>query len=460
MVASMGERVSGRDPSRVTAVVCKNISELDFLLPVVWRMRRLWPHTEIVILYASHAKSQILRECTFYSEGLRDFGATELDMLDSVPWSAGAARLLGQCVLRSNWDYRETRNGPMAGAIDRGRRAIAGRLATWADRRFDAGVLRRRAQAPILFWPHRSAMMHASGTVWRALGSGSRTIIHYPHGPYYSGGSFRIQLPPDCRDAKDGDVPRNHDVWYPHMADNVADAYPEDRERFFFSGYPGLDTAWLEYVRSLHGLRSGAAERGCLNCLFLIRKFEESGTDEYAFRPRELLALCSKVSQGIRECGRKVRMTVKPHPSNDYPATRALLNSTGAADWDITYDPVYLASVKSDLVVSVPSTSNLIPALLGLPTVLLNCSVKEVFDRWAGMRRLYPDSLQFYAPSLDDIPRKIAEASAFAWDHPRAQGIPVMPTNDVAHFRREFPDGMLESIEARLKTLFEERWEG
>jgi len=259
-------------------------------------------------------------------------------------------------------------------------------------------------------------------------------------------------LPGEDRDAEDGEIPAAYEVWYPHRTDDVPSAYPSDKERIFYSGYPGLDIAWLEYLLQRFTAKH-TSTHASLRCLFLIRKFQEKSDDAWVFNTQEFVALSRAVLNAVEKCSLEIAVTVKPHPSNDYPATRQILDEIGARSWDVTYDPVYAASVKSDFAISVPSTSNLIPALLGIPVVLLNCSVKSAFDRWWGMRKLYPDHLEYYASSTGEILQKVAEAAKFASEHGGNCSVPLMPTRDVQHFRSEFPDGMLGSIEARLQEL-------
>ena len=444
----------GKHAPSLTVFVTKNISELDFIVPVLWRMRRSCPQARLRVVYCCCDKRQVLRRGQFYSRIFSEEGVEERDMLGPAV-GRGLQWMVRPILRQSAWDV----DGSEGSLLSARQNALRLSLERFVMRRVGVAVKdggpAELGQGDILFWPHRAALNGPSRIVWEAVAGADRPVVHYPHGPYYSSGGFRPPLPPSGDPAVDGEIPADHDIWYPHLADDVAAAYPRDRAKFFFSGYPGLDAEWLEYVRRTALTTNVKRSVQALECLFIIRMFMDGSDDAWVFETEEFINLCKNVKDAIEKCGRRISVTVKPHPSNNHPRTRAVLDELGANDWHITYDPIYPAAARSDLVISVPSTSNLIPAISGLPVVLLNCSVKRAFDRWQGMRKLYPDDLQFYASAPEDVAGKLREAVQFIEGSPAGSEVPIRETRDLLHFRKEFPDGMLPRIEARIMQLHE-----
>jgi hypothetical protein len=430
----------------ITIFITKNISELDFILPVVRHVKLLWPKVNINVMYCVHDKRQILRKCALYSELFNELGVKEYDLLDF--FNGSGLKKLRECFEESRWD--SGKESALLPAV------FSRRIKMWrqlrAERRVEEGLdyrgLKGSLSSDIYFWPHRSIYPGIAEMLWEKLACAEAENVLYPHGPYYSAGSFEVPLPPDCRVARDGEIPDNFDFWYPHKADDIPERYSSSKDNIFFSGYPGLDTGWLDFIRKRYGKER--TPEAPVRFLFLIRKFMDNSTDAWAYETSEFAAICKSISRGIEDSGVEVEFTVKPHPSNDYTAVRRFLDDMGLSKWKITYDPVYLATVKSDVVVSVPSTSNLIPVLSGLPVVFLATSVRKAFNRWNGMEDLYPDTLRFFAATNGEIPIRIKEAVNLVLS--KDSDMDAL-NKDIEHFRLEFPDNMLALIEDRVKLL-------
>lgn len=422
------------------------------MLPVFWKMRDLWPQANIQVFYCCTHKGQFLRNASFYSELLCHWKIQELDLLRFARIPTFVKRYLKKFILDTHLDSGDGIFKKVA-VLDFFRRAIRFVSKLMVEWSLHVSAFQKALDSDIFFWSPRVGLSDEAKWVWKHLSLKGKPCIFYPHGPYYSAGSYRIPLPPNGKMATDKDLRPTDEIWYPHLADDVSISYPKNKERCFYSGYPGLDSEWLLFMRKSCRRELTSRDERFLRCLFLIRKFEDRPEHDWIFQTEEFISICREVVSGLRASEEKVELIVKPHPINDYTKTEEVFDSLEYPHWKITYNPVYQEVVNSDLVVSVPSTSNLIPIMYGLPVVHMDCSVMQTFYRWKGMKELYPANLQFYAPTKKQIANKVREAVRFSAKAKRSEEIPLMQISDLEHFRSQFPDCRLREIEQRLLSI-------
>jgi hypothetical protein len=139
-----------------------------------------------------------------------------------------------------------------------------------------------------------------------------------------------------------------------------------------------------------------------LRCLFIARRFvinePDDGSSDYMYL-EEMLDILNSLIGCFKKFDLKIELVIKPHPQNDFNSIKKMMNCIDYSEWSITYEPIYQEIVKNDFFVSVPSGITLIPALYGKPVVLINCSVKKLFERWNITKEIFAGA-QFYASDL------------------------------------------------------------
>ena len=69
-------------PSNILFIVQKDTSELDFIVPLVWKIKKDSPSVNMSVLYAVINKKMILRKSTFYSGFFSKHQVAEYDLGD------------------------------------------------------------------------------------------------------------------------------------------------------------------------------------------------------------------------------------------------------------------------------------------------------------------------------------------------------------------------------------------
>jgi hypothetical protein len=124
---------------------------------------------------------------------------------------------------------------------------------------------------------------------------------------------------------------------------------------------------------------------------------------------------------------------------------RRALEASGIRRWRITHESIYAEVPRCDLVVSLYSTTLLIPAMAGIPVILLHSRIQDVIHEWEEMKRLYA-GLHYYLADPDSLPAVMREVvSGLAAAAPAAIG-----EADVRHLREFYPDGALDCCLSRL----------
>lgn len=447
---------TGADESRprhILLMVIKNISALDYSLPLLWKIRRADPRARVSVLYCVLSRRKILRRSSFYSRVLGDIGAAEYDFADflQAPFSLATGlwrRLCG----RSSWDspaYKGFRGGLLRRSGRRAQRVLNWCEGFLAHRVDHARVLTTLDPDVILFDNRGRTEFVGREHFYEYFERTGKRIFLLPHAPHHTGTTAFTPF-----DERGEALPNYCEFWMPFLHDRTWEVVPQRREQFRRVGYPGLDAEWLAWLRGNGAAATGepALSVGAgrpLRCLFIIRKFlrpgkkRPAGHDAYIFENEEFARYLRLVREAIAGCGREVELVLKPHPSNDYLSCRRELEASGIARWRITHESVYAEVPRCDLVISLYSTTLLIPAMAGIPVILLHSRIQDEIHQWAEMKELYA-GLRYYLAEPERLPETMREVVK-ALDRGEA---PV--DADVRHLREFYPDGALHRCLERL----------
>jgi hypothetical protein len=234
---------------------------------------------------------------------------------------------------------------------------------------------------------------------------------------------------------------------------------PGKESQFARIGYPGLDSEWMEFLggpESPVPALSPADDDG-LRCLLILRKFlpegypRPAGFDPFTLDHGDMLSHLNTVGDALATLGESVEVVIKPHPSNNFPMLKAILERSTLRHWVISAEPMYPLLPVIDFAISIFSTSMLLPAMYGRPVIVLNSSLQQyVHNRWAKLAELYT-GLSYYLEDARQLPQMLERASREV----KTVGRRWAPrkTKDVEHLRHFFPDGALSTALTRLDLV-------
>jgi hypothetical protein len=160
----------------------------------------------------------------------------------------------------------------------------------------------------------------------------------------------------------------------------------------------------------------------------------------------EVLDILTSLADCFKKLNLNIELVIKPHPQNDFNSIKKMMNCIDCSKWSITYEPIYQELVKNDLFVSVPSGITLIPALYGKPVILINCSVKKLFERWSVTKEIFSGA-RFYVDDLsqlEDVVGRVIDCVERDKD---------CVCKEREHYREFFPDGSLGNCLNEFKKL-------
>jgi hypothetical protein len=427
----------------VLLTIIKNTSPLDVTLPLLRAIRQRRPDVRVSVLYCVLNRARILRDGDFYSAALRRFGVKEYDLGDFLDVPGGP--LVRGLFARSWYDERGLQFGDLRRrAARKAEHAITARAAS-------PGRALAALDPDIVLYDNRTLTDVGGREGFYAYFHAARKPTYLlPHAPHHTGTTGFTPF----NDIYDP-LPDFAEYWMPFRYDRHWEALPEHKDQFVYVGYSGLDADWLAWLQAEGRALTGAAPAsdGPLRCLFIIRKFLEEGQprppghDPFIFDHDEFMNYLRLLAEAVKRSGAEIEVIVKPHPSNDYDAVARAFAKSGIPKWRITPESVYANLPHIDMAVSLYSTTLLIPAMAGVPTVLLHSRVQDVIHQWDEMRQMYT-GLQFYLPDPADLPARfpaVVEAARARRANPVGH-----PGDDVQHLRRFFPNGATDRCYERL----------
>jgi len=430
---------TGRPP-RILLIIIKNTSTLDYALPLLWKTKEAHPAADVSVLHCSLCRKEILRDSQFHSRTLSASGVLQRDFTDL---SRRSCEPLGRfwrrvfCWTRHGWSW-----------VPGFERTLARCKSLLAYALLDVQQVLPVLDPDVILFDNRTlSQFHRRDLFYDFCERTRRRVVLLPHAPHHTGTTAFTPF-----NERGEALPDYCEFWMPFKFDRSWEKLPERKDQFVYVGYPGLDSEWLAWVQA--GAGAGHARPdGPLRCLFIIRKFFDKGErrppghDAYAFDYEEFTRYVRLVAEALRRSDREVELVVKPHPSNELRPLERVLRESGIPRWSIARDSIYAEVPRCDLVVSLYSTTLLIPAMAGIPVVLLHSRIQDEIHRWDEMKQLYT-GLRFYLENPEDLPERLGEVVDLARERRRAPDAFVGP--DVEHLRSFYPDGAAQRCLERL----------
>jgi hypothetical protein len=443
---------------RVLQIVVKNTSTLDVTLPVLGKLRE--QGAEITVLYCAMNRVQILRKSSFYSSVVAMNGGRELDysafLKRRYSWLGWPLRRVFSAAPADKLHLREMFRAFQAASSGRGwlafashamrghglRTVLRGLLGSFLSKcervltphLVDLTFILPRLDPDVVLFDSRKIKEFVGWSDFLAFFEASRTpVVLLPHAPHYRNPTGEFSpfhegeaLPEYC----------HH--WSPMRYGEPERAVGAVAERIERLAYPGLDADWLEFLK--HRVQP-SPESGPkpIQCLFIIRRYvpegeaRAPGLDPFIVDYADFKGPLEALSDAVDSSGMDVEVVIKPHPSNDYHILRSDLARSSLKRWRISDEPVYVELATADLVVSLFSTILLVPAMAGVPTVVVETALqRHVHEEWPVLEDLY-GGMQYYVSDLADLSGVISTILEVG---------PAGASSTAAeHLRGFFPDG-------------------
>ncbi|MCF7894496.1 MAG: hypothetical protein K9L84_05510 [Candidatus Omnitrophica bacterium] len=448
-----------RNKEKVLVVVYKATSELDFIIPFIWKLRNNLSKVDISILYCVLDKKMILRKSLFYTKELAKMNVTEYDYSDFIIKPlAFLEPLIRKLFFFSFWDFTSLHFGfSQRGRIRKKtfqffvifQRKMLRIMEKILNKIISFKTMLRCLKPDIIFFPLRNYVFYGKDKIYKYTYENDVKVVLYPHSPFPSSGRYSLHY--GYREWNKGEViPEFCCYWSSLREELTFDNYPQLQDRNFYAGYPGNDLEWFDYLKSDYNrlLNNDDGEKQ-LKCLFIARRFvldePNDGSYDYMYL-EEVLDILTSLADCFKKLNLNIELVIKPHPQNDFNSIKKMMNCIDCSNWSITYQPIYQELVKNDFFVSVPSGITLIPALYGKPVILINCSVKKLFERWSVTKKIFSGA-QFYVDELsqlEDVVGKVIDCVERDTDCVR---------KEKEHYRGYFPDGSLGNCLNEFKKL-------
>ena len=277
-----------------------------------------------------------------------------------------------------------------------------GRLSSWLENIFlnhlNIDSILKSLQADAIFFDHRTNFDHRRYTdLKRSVIKLDVPVVLTPHAPHHTGTDA---FEPFLENQK---IPSCVDYWMPFKFDQYGNKFPEFSENFFYSGYPGLDSAFIHDQTQSSQFRGQKKGR----ILFIIRKFfdkgevKPSGHDNFAYTYQQFFTILQSIVDELQISSEITELCIKPHPATSRRALWALIRevNSGSIKIDVDDRSIYEQLNDYDQFLSLYSTTVLVPILAGKPLVYVATFVDDELAPWPEMHNLYRKLSGFYDPA-------------------------------------------------------------
>jgi len=438
---------------RIIHFIIKNTSSIDFSLPILWKLNKNNPSIDLTIFYCSINKRDIVGEASYYHNIFKEIGARELDLMDLTHDSyvckilASVDSLMVKLVDGLSLDNLiNTRKfysrlhelllylvyKIIKKIINKSFEYILTRRDYFHLLKYDVALVDNREY--VNFPGAREIFGHI-------FENHKKPVVILPHAPHYLDQFFsHVPVNPFGKDVYD-----HCDIWVPFHSSTPSHKRPELEKQFFYSGYPGFDSEWINYNKSINERSDGDEKK---HILYIGRKFLDKNSkrpDGYNFVTmdyNDVLSELNVIYDSIATCGCDYLFIFKMHPSSSEKLVRKLLIESKLQNYVISRDASYSFIGTVDLVVAPYSTAIFSYAISGIATIILKSDMTdEVTSNWGILSKLY-ENMEYYIDKNKmekTLVNVVLQSSA--------------GKDDIHHLRKFYKDGNLELCNSRIYHL-------
>ena len=440
---------------KILMIVIRNTARLDYVLPILCKIRSDFPESSVSVLYCAMSKKRILKKSRFYFSLLDSYGIIQYDFADFMGFPYLKFRWLWRWLFARGEKDSEVRhylglfNIRLFSTVIYYYRKHLKMLEIYLQNKVRVKQILPFFEPDIVLFDNTSKTKFIGRDHFFEYFSRAKIkVVLVPHGAHI-GFATNHFIP---FNEKGDELPDYCEFWMPYMNDKSWHSLPEKKSQFHYVGYPGLDSEWLEMMKKNKELYNNSSklkqDRKNLKCLFIIRPFRKASNHPMIIELDEFNYLLDKVREVIYKSDISIKLIIKPHPSNDNNLLWNVMRSSGISDWEISYESIYALLSDINCVISLYSTTLLVPAMAGIPVILLNVSSQGVINQDPDYRRIY-SGLSFSLDSPEDLIDIFPKVSKIALDGYHLLNEHII--KDIKHLRNHWEDNAITNCIDRLK---------
>jgi hypothetical protein len=456
----------------VLQIVIKNTSTMDFTVPVLKEIKEKNQNINVSVLYCVMSRGNILRKSTFWDKQFEDSNIVQIDYCNHLKWpwtifekvirkffsgskhekiyirevwrlyiiNAKKASIVGFIIyLLKEYSILE-----IFGSLAQTTISFIERLGV--RRLVDISKILPAIKPDFILFDNR-ALINFPGRdeIYQWMYRNKVKVGLLPHAPH-----LRDPLSEFCPfDEKGEALPDFCEFWVPLKFGTPWLMIPKRKDQFYLTGYPGLDSEWLSWCKD--GMGEGKSLRGPrepIRCLFVMRRYlpkgekRPDGMDPYIIDYEEFANIIKSLIGSFNNLGLNVNLILKPHPANSYKILKKDLLRMGVKNWEISQDSIYQCLSKIDLVVGLFSTVLLIPAMAGIPTILIKTKLlTTVHSEWPFLEEIY-SNMPYYVEHINNLSMMLERAIKSIESEPDKL--------EIMRLRNYYEDGSIGRVCARI----------
>lgn len=438
---------------KLLQIVFKNTSTIDFSLPLLWYLNHKNRDLEIIILYCTTNKNEFLHNARYINNELDKLNCKQLYLLDFLPKFFQNFKFLKNSrsmndslfniiYLDENFLSKVPKyfNLFLKIVIHLVRKKLIGFLINGSN------ILEKINPDIVLIDNREKCNFPGDKEIFNSLFDKKIAKILLPHAPHYLDHDFsHVNSNPFSKVNED----HKCDIWIPFLPATPWDKRPDLKSNFFYSGYPGFDTKWINYCKNY------IKRNKKINVLYIGRKF----LDKNVVRPKnfdfvtmdydQALDDIYNIDKSFKSLNIDFTLIYKVHPSANLSMIEKFLRESEISSYEISFDTSYSFFNKLDLVISPYSTAVFAFAVAGIPSIILKSEImNEAKSSWQEVSRLY-ENMSYYS-DVNDMEKVLCKIF-----NENDKGM----IKDMKHIRNFFPDGVLESCYERIMFLIGDKIE-
>lgn len=445
----------------ILQIIVKNTSDLDYSAPILWKTRALHHNARISILYCNINKKQYLRDSHFYSNFFRSIRAEEYDFSDSLRAPFSFFSYFIRKLLQRPYSDRSLRKyyvffklNPFRVFMPNGLLMLSKLFVDFMAHKIEKLIQRLVRPDKILNYLSPDIILLGNRTktdfkgrkyFFNYLYTKKIPVVLLPHGVHQIH-PFKEFIAFDEQGEK---LPSFAEFWTSMRFEEPWINLPSFQNQFYNAGYPGLDPLWASY------LQKDSPPKNVV--LIILRKFLPKGTnrpnnfDPFTLDYNEMLSFLDSVGKAVSRCDTKpLKIIIKPHPSNDFSMLDDILQSK-VKNYSISSEPIYALLPQTCIVISLFSTSLLIPISFKIPTIIVKTKLQDyVHQRWDKLENLYSKFNFYCSEPQKDLHKLLLEGLS------PSDSLDVKLDQDYQHLFQFFKKDACNSSAQRIDFLIDQ----
>lgn len=456
---------------KVLQIVLKNTSTLDYTVPLMRQSLASYKDIDFEVVYLNVNRKSILRDSNFWDCFFETNNVSQYDLSDCLKPNFRFLKPVLKILFRGGKSdriyfkeafdfYRKNNNkvsyiGFVAFLANRfgvqaAVKSFIRSVLSYFEQRYSSNLVDLKSflnelEADVIFFDNRSLTdFPGKKQLYDFLYQNQPKTYLLPHAPH-----LRDPTSEFCAFDPEGEMlPDFCEFWIPFKYGRPWEVLPERRSQFYVSGYPGLDSSWLQLCKHRDGLvaEKSKVRDESIRCLFVMRRYLPEGekrpddVDPYIVDFKEFRQSIESIQRCFDAKGIKVRIVIKPHPANNLHQLKYDLGQFDVEEWDIATGPIYEVLPDVDLVIGLYSTVLLMTALAGLPTALIETRLQaKVNQDWSVLNEMYT-GMSGFCRSEADLAEWIEVVLSKSLDVEK----------DIIHIRKYFDDSSTENLLDRI----------